>query len=334
MTELTHAQMSELIQKIKGDVTPDHPGIRILTRMSRKNMELSRSIYFAQDRLDMWRALRPHPDSTSAVQWLRHNLQHALQHCPLLMDHWARFSQENAMVLVDEVGKFIDGEGQVTDEDRLAILQGRACSKYPALGRAFFKALCDGPDHFTVLSPAWLGTPDSALRAQAVACGWAPDMLPRMCRLHADAPGAEGWLGEWPFAYTLMLLDFHAESMVIQEFRDGRNHSGLWTIAVHPTASPRDTVLARAVLPHLDTSMRIRQLLLPANLENPEQLLAPDEAQDLKKMVDVHMGLGMSSTLLEHFIGQSMMPVPDGVMLGVGAPERLDLPEMESSPAP
>lgn len=328
MTEFTYEELTALIKTIPVGATKQHAGMKPLIRMYDDNMDTSREIYFALDRIDMWETLRPHPASTTGLLWVRQNLEHALQHCPLMVGHWAQFSQEDSMVLVDEVGLFIDKEATVTDQDRLAILRGEPCQKYLALGGLFRYSLRQDAEHITVLSPAWLGVAQSELRTELLTCGWTPDMLPRMCRLHADKPGAKDWVEQWSFPYTLMLLDFHIHGVVTPEFANEYQQTGQWPVWIHAGANPVDVVVARAVLPYVDSAYRNYTLNLPASMAQPEALLPPGEAAKLVQLVDVYMGLGMGQTLLDHFTRQSLMPVPDGKMLGIDGAEGLALPEL------
>ena len=264
------------------------------------------------DNLDEWLKQNKGKKRESMLSdWVHRNVVHVVQSCPTVLAHW---SEESVIGQPEKTLHrwLAHALEHLSDEDKIRVIRGSTRS-----GRAhamLHDFLYKSANNWGMLSPAWIGHPESALRAVAIEAGWIPYQLMTQVWLSLHQSGAEQWTAWVPFPHSIAVVHRY----VATEFQLRRNETGPEALHQVSTAwaNPKDVALAQFLVKHAP---------LPLNytLDAHESVPPLDKAcaDRLEALVLVHLGLGFSKVLLQGVL--------DGVLPEQAIePPSLALPDM------
>ncbi len=254
------------------------------------------------------------------ARWFEDNAVRAVEHNPQVLHAW---TQAVSRIDYDRTLHTLLAHGLegIANNEKIDLLQGRGQGKAQELLHAFLLRGNDrGIDrgHWTLVSPAWVGAPGTALRQAALDAGWNPGMLPT--QMHRQLKALSETLQNTPPAWTLWMALPHCAAVLYElhhmksTVEEGINHFAC--VPTMPWADPRDVALAQAIADHGPTTFHC------VVGDGAPAACSAQEHERLRELVKVHNALGLWDDL-ETAVLQGTIEALPGATLDV-----LKLPEL------
>lgn len=256
------------------------------------------------------------------VRWFVDNAVHAFEQNPQVTEAWTRtvprLQYDTALHVL-----LARGLEDIPDHEKIDLLQGRGVGKAKQSLHAFFLR-GRNREYWTLVSPAWVGAPGTALRQAALDAGWNLGVLPtqihRQLKAFTENPQntPPTWTSWMAFPHcAVVLYELHQmESLV------GETTQHFACVPTLPWADPRDVALAQAIADQGPATFHC----VVGNGEPPT--CSPQEHGRLRELVKVYNGLGLWSDL-ETGVLQGTI---DG--LSAATPQGLVLPDLGEGSTP
>lgn len=265
--------------------------------MAHSNQAMERAL--ASNELSAFR--RAGGTFADADKWMQTNVVHVMASCPDVLEYWLINAPPATKAV--QLYRYVAGALEHLDEQgKVQLLQGQSC--IPA-HQNLYKYLKDPipRNHWSALSPRWVGQVGSALRHAVRGLGWQPRMMHQMLTEGMQHPGWERWLPEVPYTYSVVAAHWVMLQQISGEVRLPIAKKEMPTLVCSNHANPSDVIVALEML-RLHGGDAAGNMRAPVQWEAPH----PEEVQRLQALVRWHWDLGMQDAFVQ--------ALHDGYLLG------------------